>query len=94
MIYDDLSFTIMNNNKIVNCDIISLFSKNDYESYVLFIDDTRDEKNNVVLKYGKIVKIADDFELRAGVEPYELEFIMDKFHEDLLDVANLVMNNN
>lgn len=95
MKYDDLEFTIMNNNnQIVNCNIVSLIPKNDYESYVVFIDDTRDENDNVVLKYGKLVNVDDEYELRTGVEPYELEYIMDKFHEDLVDVANLIIENN
>lgn len=95
MKYEDLEFTIMDkNNQIVNCNIVSLIPKNDYESYVVFIDDTRDENDNVVLKYGKLVNVDDEYELRTGVEPYELEYIMDKFHEDLIDVANSIIENN
>lgn len=92
MKYDDLKFTIINNNgEKVQCDILSLFPKNDFESYVVFIDDERDENNNIVLKYGRLIKEDNEYELKSGIDDDELNYIKDKFHDDLVDLANSII---
>lgn len=92
MKYDDLKFTITSSNgETVQCDVLSLFPKNNLESFVVFIDDERDENGNVVLKYGKLVKVDGDYELKAGITDEELNYIKDKFYDDLVDLANSII---
>ena len=95
MQYEDLAFTVTDKNgKEIECDIVSLIPKDEYESYVVFIDDTRDELNNVVLKYGKLIKNNDEYELKAGIDQNELEYIQNCFHEDLVNLAASIKEKN
>ena len=92
MIYEDLTFTIeREDGREVECNIVSLFPKDEIESYVLFFDDTKDENGNNILKYGKLIKKGDDFELKAGVEPDELEYIKDNFYDEIVELANKIV---
>lgn len=95
MKYDDLKFTVTNNEgKPVTCDILTLFPKDKTESLVVFYDDERDSDGNIVLKYGRLLKIGDDFELKACVDESDLSLIKEQFHADLVDLANFIIEKN
>ena len=95
MKYDYLDFTIDDGyGNDIECNIISMLKMNDNEILVLFIDDERDEKDNVVLKYGKLLKNDDDYELISGVSEDELDSLKKEFEKDLLEIPNLVFQNN
>ena len=87
MKYEDLQFTINNNGKEIVCDILSLIRKSKNEAYVVFTDGEKDEAGEIILKYGRLVRVNDDFELRAGVDEYELETIKEAFEKDVVDLA-------
>lgn len=88
MITEELEFSLLNqDNKVVTCKILSLNPKNDVESYVVYTDGEMDENDNIVFKYGLLIKKDDDFELTTGVTAEELNYIKELFYEDILELA-------
>ena len=94
MANEELKFSVKDNNgEIIDCNIVSLIPIDDEESYIVFLDGEKDLEENAVFKYGKLVKINDDFELKAGVDNNELEYIKDCLYYDLMEINDYVIDN-
>lgn len=93
MQYDDLKFTITDplTNQEIECNILSLIPKNQELSYVVYLDQSKDENGNAIFKYGKLIKEGNDYSLHSGCTNEEIEFIKKKFHEDLIDFAKNIV---
>ena len=91
MIEDNIEFSYIQNGKEVVCTIISLIPKEENEFYVVYIDEEKDENNNPILKYGKMLKKEDEYALAAGIDNDELEYIKEEFKEDLRKLANKII---
>ena len=87
MVLEELEFTILNEGKEVECTILSLIPKNNNESYMVFTDGDKDDNDNIIFKYGLLKKVEEDYELEPGVSLEELDYIKDKFYEDLVELA-------
>ncbi|MBR3139701.1 MAG: DUF1292 domain-containing protein [Methanobrevibacter sp.] len=94
MINEDLFFTVDDSfgNK-VQCKILSLFSKNN-QNYVIFSDGELDEDNNIVMKYGKLNVIDDEYELLPDLSDNELDYLKENFYEELLELSKNILKKN
>ena len=91
---EDLIFKVDNGfGEEVECKIVSVKKYNDNEILVLFIDDERDEDNNVVLKYGKLIYENNEYELIRCKEKEELEELKKQFNKDLEELPSLILDN-
>lgn len=85
---EDLEFSIINKkNESVTCNILSLITKNKNETYILFTDGEKEVDGNIIFKYGILTKENDDFILNSGVTDKELEYIKEKFYDDIVEFA-------
>ena len=78
MKYEDLSFTVTNDNgEEITCDIVSVVPNpdNDDNPYVVFTDYMLDENDEFVLQYGKLLKEGEDYTLVGVTDPKEVDFI-------------------
>jgi uncharacterized protein YrzB (UPF0473 family) len=82
--YDDMNFTILDNNgKEVFCDIISLIPNEDNtKTYVVFTDYSKDEDDNIVFMYGNLVIDGEDINLERNVSEDEVTYIKSKLGDD------------
>ena len=94
LLYDDLTFTVKNMmGEDVRCNILSLIPKDENESYVVFTDQQVDENDNIILQYGKLLKIGDEYTLKGGLMDEEVEKIMEGFHADLMKFSRSIIEN-
>lgn len=92
--YDDLKFTVLDERgKEVECNVISLFPKNEKEGYVVFVDGEIDEEGTILLKYGLLVREDDGYSLKTGISENELELIKSHVEEDFIKFGHDVVNN-
>ena len=94
MKYEDLDFTITQNDKTIDCSIVSLVPKDDRESYVAFTDYTTDGEGNVIIQYGRLIEDNGEYELRAGVDEEELEKIKREMKDDIMKLSHDIIENN
>ena len=92
--YDDLKFTVLDERgKEVECNVISLFPKNEKEGYVVVVDGETDEEGTILLKYGLLVREDDGYSLETGISENELELIKNHVEEDFIKFGHDVVNN-
>lgn len=91
MKYEDLSFTIKNNQGIdVVCDIISVIPNkdNNEEPYVVFTDYMLDENDEFILQYGKVIEVEGDFVLKTVNDPSIVEYIKSELSDEIVNYVN------
>ena len=92
MEYEDLTFSIKNNNgDTVECNILSIVPIDNSEAYVIFIDGEKDDNLNYIFIYGKLVKNDEDYELKAGVSELELNYIQENFYNEILELSKKII---
>lgn len=89
MEYDDLSFSFIDENgEERKCEILSIFPNSENELLTMYMDGSLDENGNLIFKYGKLVNIDGNYELKKCSDENEVMNIINKFNEDIYRLAN------
>lgn len=97
MKYEDLSFTITNDNGMeVICDIISVVpnDENKEEPYVVFTDYMLDDNNEFVMQYGKVIEIDGEYVLKRIEDEQVVNKIKEALKDEVVDYVNRQVQEN
>lgn len=97
MKYEDLSFTVTNDDGIeVECDILSVVPNEDNkeEPYVVFTDYMLDEDDEFSLQFGKIVEENGEYALKSINDPAIIKLIREQLTDDIVSYVNEQVQNN
>ena len=97
MKYEDLSFTVTNDDRIeVECDILSVVPNEDNkeEPYVVFTDYMLDEDDEFSLQFGKIVEENGEYALKSINDPAIIKLIREQLTDDIVSYVNEQVQNN
>ena len=97
MKYEDLSFTVKNNDgEDVVCDIVSVVpnDENKDEPYVVFTDYMLDENDEFILQYGKVIEVEGDFVLKIVTDTSVIEKIKQGLTDDIVSYVNTQIQEN
>ena len=95
MLDESLKFTILDevNNTNILCEIYSILPINNQEAIILFTDYSTDSNKNILLKYGRLVKDGNEYQLLRDVDDNYLEQLKNTFYADLKKLGRVLLNN-
>lgn len=94
MEYDDLDFSFIDSNGEERiCEILSIVPNSDNELLTMYMDGSYDENGNALFKYGKLINVDGEYELKKCSNENEVIDIINKFNEDLYKLANDINDN-
>ena len=95
MLDESLKFTIFDevNNTNILCEIYSILPINNQEAIILFTDYSTDSNKNILLKYGRLVKDGNEYQLLRDVDDNYLEQLKNTFYADLKELGRVLLNN-
>ena len=95
MLDESLKFTILDevNNTNILCEIYSILPINNQEAIILFTDYSTDSNKNILLKYGRLVKDGNEYQLLRDVDDNYLEQLKNTFYADLKELGRVLLNN-
>ena len=97
MKYEDLSFTITNDNGMeVICDIVSVVpnDENKEEPYVVFTDYMLDNNNEFVMQYGKVIEVDGEYVLKRIEDEQVVNKIKEALKDEVVDYVNRQVQEN
>lgn len=95
MLDESLKFTIFDevNNTNILCEIYSILPISNQEAIILFTDYSTDSNKNILLKYGRLVKDGNEYQLLRDVDDNYLEQLKNTFYADLKELGRVLLNN-
>ena len=95
MLDESLKFTILDEvaNTNILCEIYSILPINNQEAIILFTDYSTDSNKNILLKYGRLVKDGNEYQLLRDVDDNYLEQLKNTFYADLKELGRVLLNN-
>ena len=90
MKYDDLSFEVEEDGKTFKCDILEVIpnKQNSEEPYVVYTNYMLDDQDQFVKKYGRLVKLDEEFYIETHVSDEEIQYIHNMEKEEVVEYVN------
>lgn len=92
MLEKNIQFKIPNEDgTTTNCYILASIKKSENEINIIF---HQEDDDDLEMRYGKLILINGDFELKKEINEEEINELKEKFDDEILNLAKSICENN